>query len=155
MPGAASAQNAPARIRVQTDQVDVQANGICVETLHTELQVLTTAAVTQLAQTPIGYIESMQDVDVLEAYTRKADGRKINVEASGIVTRQPPATAARGHPRRTVQLRSVPDSLLRGQARDTDRCRRRKEQFGGFHGPLQSGLYARSAVILELGSESN
>src|SRR6185437_8310157 len=81
-PGAASAQNAPARIRLQTDQVDVQANGLSVETLHTELQVLTAAAVTQLAQTPIGYIESMQDVDVVEAYTRKADGRKINVEAS-------------------------------------------------------------------------
>src|SRR6185312_11412376 len=70
-----------------------QANGLSVETLHTELQVLTAAAVTQLAQTPIGYIESMQDVDVVEAYTRKADGRKINVEASGIVTRQPPGTS--------------------------------------------------------------
>src|ERR1700692_2585310 len=77
--GAASAQNVPLRIRVQTDQIEVQPNGAAVETLHTELQVLTAAAVTQLGQVPIGYIESMQDVDVVEAHTLKGDGRKISV----------------------------------------------------------------------------
>jgi transglutaminase-like putative cysteine protease len=93
IPGEASAQNIPVRIRAQTDQIEVQANGASAETMHTELQVLTAAAVTQFGQLPIGYVESMQNLDVLEAYTQKADGRKITVEPSGIVTRQPPGSS--------------------------------------------------------------
>ena len=72
-PATAQTQNIPARIRVQMDKIEVQANGNAIETIHNEIQILTAAAVTQLAQLPIGYIESMQDVDITEAYTLKAD----------------------------------------------------------------------------------
>jgi hypothetical protein len=89
----AQTQNIPARIRVQTDKIEVQANGNAIETIHNETQILTAAAVTQLAQLPIGYIESMQDVDIVEAYTLKADGRKIAVDRSAIITRQPPGAS--------------------------------------------------------------
>ena len=89
----AQTQNIPARIRVQSDKIEVQANGNALETIHTETQILTAAAITQLAQLPIGYIESMQDVDIIEAYTLKADGRKIAVDKGAIITRQPPGSS--------------------------------------------------------------
>ncbi len=89
----AQTQNIPARIRVQSDNIEVQANGNALETIHTETQILTAAAITQLAQLPIGYIESMQDVDIIEAYTLKADGRKIAVDKGAIITRQPPGAS--------------------------------------------------------------
>ena len=89
----AQTQNIPARIRVQTDKIEVQANGSAIETIHNETQILTAAAITQLAQLPIGYIESMQDVDIVEAYTLKADGRKITVDKGAIITRQPPGAS--------------------------------------------------------------
>src|ERR1051326_1915835 len=89
----AQTQNIPARIRVQSDNIEVPANGTAIETIHNETQILTAAAVTQLAQLPIGYIESMQDVDIVEAYTQKADGRKITDDRSAIITRQPPGAS--------------------------------------------------------------
>lgn len=86
----AQTPNLPARIRAQTMQVDVQPNGAAVTLMHTELQLLTPAAVTGLGQFPVGYIASLQDVDIVEAYTQKADGRKLQVDRSSIITRQPP-----------------------------------------------------------------
>ena len=93
IPNIALAQNTPARIRLETSQIDVAPDGTTTEIDHRELQVFTAQAVTQLAQLPISYIESMQDVDVTEAYTLKADGRKVPVEASGILTQQAPQAA--------------------------------------------------------------
>jgi hypothetical protein len=78
----------PARIRALTSQ-----NGAAVDLIHSEFQVLTPAAVTGLGQLPIRYISSMQDVDIVEAYTQKADGRKITVDRSAIITRQPPGAS--------------------------------------------------------------
>ncbi len=89
----AQTQNIPARIRAQIDKIEIQANGTAIETIHNETQILTAAAITQLAQLPIGYIESMQDVDIVEAYTQKADGRKIAVDKGAIITRQPPGAS--------------------------------------------------------------
>ena len=89
----ALAQNTPARIRLETSQIDVQPDGTAIETNHRELQVFTAKAAMQLAQLPISYIESMQDIDITEAYTLKADGRKLPVDASGILTQQAPQAA--------------------------------------------------------------
>src|SRR5215472_8200490 len=86
----AQVQNLPARIRVQTQKIEIQANSMATDTRHVEMQVLTPAAVTQLAQMPIGFIEALQDVELLEGYTQKADGRKIDVDKSAVITRQTP-----------------------------------------------------------------
>lgn len=92
MPSAAPAQtpNLFARIRAQTIQIDIQPNGTAVDLTHNEIQLLTPAAVTGLGQFPVPYISSMQDLEVVEAYTQKADGRKIAVDKNAIITRQPP-----------------------------------------------------------------
>jgi hypothetical protein len=55
--------------------------------------VFTAKAAMQLAQFPISYVESMQDIDITEAYTLKADGRKLAVEASAVLTQQAPQAA--------------------------------------------------------------
>jgi transglutaminase-like putative cysteine protease len=89
----AIAQNTPARVRLETTQIDVQPDGTATETNHRELQVFTAKAAMQLAQFPISYVESMQDIDITEAYTLKADGRKLAVEASGVLTQQAPQAA--------------------------------------------------------------
>jgi transglutaminase-like putative cysteine protease len=88
----AHAQNAPARVKAETDQVDVQPDGTAIETHHRELQVFTAATAAQLAQLRVSYVESMQDVEIIEAYTLKPDGRKLPVEPSAILTQQAPAT---------------------------------------------------------------
>jgi hypothetical protein len=90
---AAIAQNTPARVRLETTQIDVQPDGTAIETNHRELQVFTAKAAMQLAQFPISYVESMQDIDITEAYTLKADGRKLAVEASAVLTQQAPQAA--------------------------------------------------------------
>ncbi|HEY4266335.1 MAG TPA: DUF3857 and transglutaminase domain-containing protein, partial [Micropepsaceae bacterium] len=89
----AIAQNTPARVRLETTDVDVAPDGTATEINHRELQVFTAKAAMQLAQLPISYIETMQDIDVTEAYTLKGDGRKLAVDPSGILTQQAPQAA--------------------------------------------------------------
>jgi transglutaminase-like putative cysteine protease len=88
--GLAQTPNLFARIRAQTIQIDIQPNGTAVNLTHNEIQPLTPAAVTGLGQFPVTYISSMQDMEIVEAYTQKADGRKITVDKSAIIIRQPP-----------------------------------------------------------------
>ena len=91
LPIAAHAQNTPARVKAETDVVEVQPDGTAIETHHRELQVFTAAVATRLAQLPVTYVDSMQDVQIVEAYTLKPDGRKLPVEPNAILTQQAPA----------------------------------------------------------------
>jgi Domain of Unknown Function with PDB structure (DUF3857) len=45
---------------------------------------LAEAAIGSISQIELTYVEGMQTLDVLEAYTQKKDGRKIPVEAANI-----------------------------------------------------------------------
>lgn len=75
--------------RVNADLV-VAADGSYVQTLHTETLANNDAAAMHGGQKSIGYIASMQKVEVLEAYTLKKDGQKIPVDASAIYDQLPP-----------------------------------------------------------------
>ena len=59
-------------------------------TSSSQLQLLTPTAAGQLAQFPVRYEGMSQDAEVLEAYTLKADGRKLTVDPSNIVTQKTP-----------------------------------------------------------------
>jgi hypothetical protein len=83
-----------ARIRVQTVQDELQADGSDVLTQHFEMQVLDATLASILAQFPITYNEASTEVSIVEAYTLKADGHKISIEPSGIITQQPPGNNA-------------------------------------------------------------
>jgi hypothetical protein len=86
----AFSQTQGARIRLQTAEDEVQADGSDVLTRHVEMQVLTPTFASQLAQFPISYDEALTDLNFVDAYTLKADGRKIAVDPSSIITQQPP-----------------------------------------------------------------
>src|SRR6202023_2769691 len=51
------------------------------------LKILAPAAIQPLSQQQLLFVEGMQTVDILEAFTEKADGTRIAVEAANIVTR--------------------------------------------------------------------
>src|SRR4029078_13407498 len=66
-----------------------EAAGPFVETSHGEFLARNESAAQQVAQQSIRYSDSMADLEVVEAYTLKADGTKLPVEASAIFTQLP------------------------------------------------------------------
>jgi transglutaminase-like putative cysteine protease len=54
-------------------------------TVH--FKVLRDSAIRTLGQQSLSYVESLGSLEVVGAYTQKADGRRIPIEASGILTR--------------------------------------------------------------------
>jgi hypothetical protein len=89
----AFAQVQGARFRLQIIKDELQPDGSELVTQHSELQVLTPAFASTLAQFPLSYKEGSTDLTIVEAYTLKADGRKIPVEPAGIITQQSPGNS--------------------------------------------------------------
>lgn len=92
----AMAQNAANGVRfkqVKSEAV-VDADGHHVTVNTSQLQVLTPAAATQFAQSSIRFNASLEDVEILEAYTLKPDGRKLTVDPTNIITQKVPQTVA-------------------------------------------------------------
>jgi transglutaminase-like putative cysteine protease len=87
---ATRAADLPIVMKLLTYDYDVRADGSFVRSLHTELQPRNEAAVTDVAQQPLRYMESREKVEVLEAYTLKPDGRKLPVNPASIQTQTPP-----------------------------------------------------------------
>jgi transglutaminase-like putative cysteine protease len=72
-------------------EYDVEPNGLFTQTTHGEVTATTVGAAGDLGQLPIDYSESMEELDVVEAYTLKANGRKLPVNASAIFSQLPNA----------------------------------------------------------------
>jgi hypothetical protein len=53
----------------------------------TRIKILGEAALRGMGQQSVSYIEGMQTLDVVEAYTEKADGRRVAVDPAGVITR--------------------------------------------------------------------
>jgi len=53
----------------------------------TRLKILRESAIRALGQQSVPYVESLNPLDVVEAYTEKADGRKLLVDPANILTR--------------------------------------------------------------------
>ena len=70
------------------------------------LKILAPAAIQSLSQQQLLFVEGMQTVDILEAFTEKADGTRVPVEAANILTRDGAsglaATYARDLKQRTI-----------------------------------------------------
>jgi len=70
------------------------------------LKILAPAAIQPLSQQQLLFVEGMQTVDILEAFTEKADGTRVPVEAANILTRDGAsglaATYARDLKQRTI-----------------------------------------------------
>ncbi len=92
-PPAPLAQSPPVVAKLFTSNVEVDAAGLETNTSHMEEQATNSAAAQDIAQQPITYSEALFDVDVTEAYTLKADGRKIPVAPSAIYSQLPPGAS--------------------------------------------------------------
>jgi len=53
----------------------------------TRIKILGESALRSIGQQTVSYVEGMQTLDVVEAYTEKADGRRIMVDPASIITR--------------------------------------------------------------------
>jgi transglutaminase-like putative cysteine protease len=79
-PTAVIAQESDAPSRQERYQIDYVLNpdGSHVETRHLEVRILKEAALSWAKQTSVSYSTSVQKAEVIEAYTRKADGRRVD-----------------------------------------------------------------------------
>lgn len=79
----------PISIALQTVDIQVAADGSSVQNLHAELHAENDVGAIRLNQVPLGFNSAFQDLQIVEAYTRKPDGTKISVDMNAIFTRLP------------------------------------------------------------------
>ncbi len=70
-----------------TIEITLHADGTAEEVRTRRVKILTETGLKSEAKQAIGYQSTLQDLSVLEAYTEKADGRRIDVDRPAIVTR--------------------------------------------------------------------
>jgi transglutaminase-like putative cysteine protease len=94
---AAYAQDAPAdsSVRLVREHIDYDVNidGTATVTAELALSATTRNALGQVSQRTISYQEGMSEIELIEMYTLKADGKRIDVAPSGVVVQVPPAYA--------------------------------------------------------------
>jgi transglutaminase-like putative cysteine protease len=81
MPACADAQMI---IRHAVVDIDVHADGSAVQTAHVALRATNDAAAQRIAQHPIDFSASREELTILEAYTQKPDGTRLPVDAGAI-----------------------------------------------------------------------
>ena len=81
MPACADAQMI---IRQAVVDIDVHADGSAVQTAHVALRATNDAAAQRIAQHPIDFSASREELTILEAYTQKPDGTRLPVDAGAI-----------------------------------------------------------------------
>ena len=92
----AHADEPPVSIERATNGYDVRADGTYTETYHMELHVANDAAARQEGQQAISYSPSLEDLHVVEAYTRTPDGTRIPVAPAAIRDELAPGSTDRG-----------------------------------------------------------
>jgi transglutaminase-like putative cysteine protease len=98
LPSVAVAQTeAPSAIPIETklydERVEVNGQGLATDTVHFRVRANNAASAQRIGQQPILYSETMNDIDIVEAFTLKADGRKIPVAPTAIFTQMPQGDA--------------------------------------------------------------
>ena len=84
----------PLRIKQLRQDFVIDSQGRRVTTTATQFQVLSAAMVPLFSQIPVRFDATVEDAEVLEAYTLKPDGRKITVDPGNIITQKAPQANA-------------------------------------------------------------
>ena len=84
-----AAEQSPTIVKLMTSDVVVDADGLDTRTVHLELTATNEAAAMDVGQTSLAYRESMQELEIVEAYTLKANGQRLPVAPNAIYTQQP------------------------------------------------------------------
>ena len=91
-PPGASPNAPPVIVKLLTYDIELGKDGLATDTIHVRLLANNGAAAQQIGQQPVPYSESMSDADIVDAYTLKADGRKLPVDTAAIYTQPVPGT---------------------------------------------------------------
>ena len=78
-------------VKTRTADMVVQPDGGYTTIFHEEKLATNDGAAHNIAQRPIDYTEGMEAVEILDAFTRKADGKVVAVDLTRLVARSPPA----------------------------------------------------------------
>jgi hypothetical protein len=78
----------PSRIVSMTRELVASMDGSWVLTTRSEIKVLRPSAIESLAQTALNYSQASQQMEVADAFTRKADGRVLKVAPDAVHTQQ-------------------------------------------------------------------
>jgi len=84
----APAEGVAVRFIALDNRFDVHADGSSTVTSHVELQLISPQAVAALAEPALSYSDSLQDLQIRNAYTLKKDGTRIPVAPEAILVRQ-------------------------------------------------------------------
>jgi transglutaminase-like putative cysteine protease len=68
----------------------VHPDGLFESVVHVELQATNDSAAKEIAQQPVSFSDSLQQIELVEAYTLKADGRRLPVDTKAIFPQSPP-----------------------------------------------------------------
>ena len=83
----------PVIIKALTGDTIVQPDGSYTTITHAEMLATNESAAHSIAQHRVEYSESMETADVLEAFTRKADGKILEVDRTQIFPQAPPGSS--------------------------------------------------------------
>lgn len=75
------------------DTYRIESDGRFTDTVEVVKQVKTAKGIQEAAQKQLAYSDSLQAIDVLEAYTETPDGKKISVAKDKILTQESPVSA--------------------------------------------------------------
>ncbi|MEO6080110.1 MAG: DUF3857 and transglutaminase domain-containing protein [Steroidobacteraceae bacterium] len=90
--GSSTLHAAPVTVVRQHYVYEVSADGTWTTEVDTARRVDEQQAVAGMGQAPVQYSESLQSLEILEAYTTTKDGKRIDVPADKIITQQLPAS---------------------------------------------------------------
>ncbi len=87
-PQQAPSPNAPPPFTTQLNgHLVVRDNRTATETTTKRIKILSQGVIQSLSQQPVQFVEGMQKLETLEAFTEKADGRHVAVDPANIITR--------------------------------------------------------------------
>jgi len=87
------ATHGPAHVKLLRVDTTLAADGSAVSTIHSENQADSAGSVMTTGQISIPYVASYQTLEIIDAYTRKADGKKFPVDVSAIYDQLPQGSA--------------------------------------------------------------
>src|ERR1700722_15916570 len=89
----AFADEAPITIKVLKSDTEIATDATTVQTVHYEFRASNSAAAQGIAQQAISFSERLETLEIVEATTLKADGRRLPVDLTKVITRLQPGVA--------------------------------------------------------------
>src|SRR6266849_674531 len=154
----AAAQDAPVNEAPYAQQYEshltVRADHTATNVFTQRFKILTQSAIASVSQQKLTFVDGMQTLDTVEAYTAKADGRRIPVTAKNILTQDAspdlPGIYFRDLKQRTIIFPDVGvgDTLVMSHKRETAKGKIFKQFVESLQFP-RSSAYTSAKITVE------